>query len=211
MDPEDPGVQLPSLPPLRRLELHGILPGKFLFELLPDKIESLFFQGGPSIRNHRITFDDLEYNKKFPALQSLSVNDSSWFTLEALEHLLNTFQPPLRTLSLDSCPGLLLNASGLKLLANRDELKDLTELNIASMRDIDDKFATTIFEVLSKLKILDLSFTAVTGRTIRKFADARVLGSDSEPKLDRLVVRNCERISSDAVLYGREKGLEVVI
>ena len=78
------------------------------------------------------------------------------------------------------------------------------------MRGVDDVGARRIFTLLLDLKVLNLSYTQITGVTIRLFADARTSESAEGARLDRLVVRGCEGVSSDAVAYGRERGLEVI-
>ncbi|KAJ5225063.1 hypothetical protein N7468_006288 [Penicillium chermesinum] len=189
----DPDDVPPSLPPLRCLELRGLVPGRQALQLLPGKIESF------------------RYEQQFPALHSLVINDAGWFTVGTLVHFLSTFKPTLRTLSLDACPRFKPTDFHWDDFAGTPELQYLTDLSLASFRDIEDKYATKLFEFFSDLKSLNLSSTEITGLTIRKFADARNSDSHAVPKLDRLIVKNCERISSDAVLYGREKGLDVVI
>lgn len=90
------------------------------------------------------------------------------------------------------------------------ELRKLTELSISQMRDVDDNYARYLYQLLPELKVLNLSYTQITGVAIRAFADARVGISSKGPRLDRISVRGCEDVSSDAVTYGRQKGLEVI-
>ena len=61
---------------------------------------------------------------------------------------------------------------------------------------------------LSNLKVIHLSYTAVTGRAIKMLADARFSG-DKTTHIDRIYVRGCESVSSDAVAYGRNRGVEI--
>ncbi|KAJ5730964.1 uncharacterized protein N7483_005472 [Penicillium malachiteum] len=90
------------------------------------------------------------------------------------------------------------------------ELAKLEELGITHWRDLDDTYASALRQSFTHLKILDLSSTGITGCTIRELADSRASESDQGAKIDRLVVRGCEGVSSDAVAYGRAKGLDVV-
>lgn len=90
------------------------------------------------------------------------------------------------------------------------ELEKMTELSVTHMRGVDDVGSRRIFTLLLDLKVLNLSYTQITGVTIRLFADARTSDSREGAKLDRLIVRGCEGVSSDAIAYGRERGLDVI-
>ncbi|KAJ5580189.1 uncharacterized protein N7459_006174 [Penicillium hispanicum] len=198
-----------SLPPLRRLDLCGISPSANFLQVLPTSLEYLRLQAGPSRPPEMM---DLPENI-LPNLHTLIFNDSGWVTNDTLTAFLLAFKPPLRTLHLDQC----FNISGLTLLsilesqeAGFAELHKLTELSLSHMGDVTDNYARYLYKVLLELKVLNLSYTGITGVTIRMFADARAVDSRDGARLDRLFVRGCENVSSDAVAYGREKGLEVV-
>lgn len=188
-----------------------MVPGKCLLTLLADNIESLTIQGGPSLWIDGFTFHGIAQGKEFSALHTLIINDAAWLLADTLNQFLEAFKPNLHTLSLESCFRFSTAAFKFDLPTNEQALRNLADLNMANINGITDNAAMKLFETFPHLKSLNLSSTAITGRTIRKFADARASDSDKEPKLDRLLVKNCEDISSDAVQYGRDKGLEVII
>ena len=61
---------------------------------------------------------------------------------------------------------------------------------------------------MSDLKVVHLSYSAVTGRAIKMLADARFSG-DKMAHIDRIYVKGCENVSSDAIVYGRASGVEI--
>ena len=195
------------LPPLRRLDLRGVTPDTLFCDELPTSIEYLRLQGGPA---RHTAIDPPE--KTLPNLHTLIFSDTGWVTDEILTLFLLDFQPPIRVLHLDQC----FNVSWYNFLlimeneARNPELVKLTELSIAHMREANDNNARVLHKTFLDLKVLDMSYTGITGCTIRMFADARASGSAGVSRLDRLLVRGCEGVSSDAVAYGREKGLEIV-
>ncbi|KAJ5734112.1 hypothetical protein N7493_002898 [Penicillium malachiteum] len=205
LESQEPDLELP--PKLRRLDLRGIIPSPLLFSSLPENLEYLRFSGGNS---RPIPIEDTE--KKFPRLHTIILSDTSWVTQPALEVFLFDLQPPIRTLYLDKCFNLTWHGfiSIIEQQGRNPELAKLEELGITHWRDLDDTYASALRQSFTRLKILDLSSTGITGCTIREFADSRASGSDKGAKIDRLVVRGCEGVSSDAVAYGRANGLDVV-
>ncbi|KAJ5707947.1 hypothetical protein N7488_007748 [Penicillium malachiteum] len=207
---EDEHSQEPELeapPKLRRLDLRGITPSQLLFSSLPENLEYLRFSGGnPRPRPIEPT------EKKFSRLHTIIFSDAGWVTQPALELFLFDLQPPIRTLYLDKCFNLPWNGfvSIIERQGLNPELAKLEELGITHWRDLDDTYASALRQSFTHLKILDLSSTGITGCTIREFADSRASESDKGAKIDRLVVRGCEGVSSDAAEYGRAKGLDVV-
>ncbi|KAJ5565333.1 hypothetical protein N7513_001575 [Penicillium frequentans] len=196
-----------SLPPLRHLELRGISPDTFLLAYLPNSLESLILSGGPS-RPSPIT----RVPKTFPNLHTLIFSDTGWLSALSLWTLIIELQPPVRKLCLDQCFNLpwhaLINIIDER--ARNPNLAKLEELTITHVRTIDDVYTNVLLDAFPNLTFLDLSYTGITGCTIRTIADLRTSDSAKGPKIDRLIVRGCEGISSDAVAYGREKGLDVL-
>lgn len=145
-----------------------------------------------------------------PNLNTVIFNDSEWVTVQTLMIFLVQSPAPIRTIVIDQCPNVSASVLLVVLQARSrfPQSAALTELSISHLRDLDDAFVTELYTWLPQLKILNLSYTRITGCTIRMLADRRVSGDLH--KLDRLFVRGCEDLSSDAVAYGREKGLEVV-
>ncbi|KAJ5464560.1 uncharacterized protein N7458_000246 [Penicillium daleae] len=197
------------LPPLRRLELRGKTIEQDLCAILPTTIEHLHVQGGSA---RRPTYLELR-DGTLPNLHTLIFIDTGFISPQTLPVFLNDAQAPIRTLYLNECFNLkiydLFDMIQSTEVPN-PELESMTELSVTHMRGVDDVGARRIFTMLLDLKVLNLSYTQITGVTIRLFADARISESREGAKLDRLVVRGCEGVSSDAVAYGRERGLEVI-
>lgn len=148
---------------------------------------------------------------RLPNLNTVIFKDAGFVTAQTLGILLHESHGPIQTVHIDQCFNV--SASELKVVLAGQHLNPnfkLSELSISHMRDVNDAFVRFLFETLPHLKVLNLSHTRITGVTIRMCADARTSTSDGV-KLDRVFVRGCEDVSSDAVAYGRERGLEVII
>ena len=206
--PQTPGII--SLPPLRRLDLCGIAPQVNFFRALPPTLEYLRLHAGSSRPS---PLDVRDSDSPLPNLQTLIISDSGWVTDDTLTTIFNQFDSsPIRTLHLDQCFNLTGDAFLSLLMGRRAvELRKMTDLSMSHMRSVNDRFAELLSKQLLELKVLNLSYTRITGVTIRMFADVLAADSCEGPRLDRLFVRGCEDVSSDAVAYGREKGLEVVV
>jgi len=191
-------------PPLRRLDLRGLCLELDAFVKLPTSLEYLRIQGGPS----RPMVVDVPKGR-LPNLNTIIFHDVGFVTMEILETFILASHAPIQTLHLDRCFHISAYAfeSIFAYLDMNPDLK-LSELSVSHMQHVDDTFVRVLFKRLPLLQVLNLSHTDITGVTIRMCADAR--GSPDGVKLDRLFVRGCERVSSDAVAYGRERGLEVV-
>jgi F-box/TPR repeat protein Pof3 len=139
-------------------------------------------------------------------------SDTGWLNALSLQTLLIELQPPIRKLCLDQCFNLTWHAliNIIDERARNPNLAKLEELTITYFRAIDDVYANVLLDAFPNLTFLDLSYTAITGCTIRTIAELRTSDSAKGPRIDRLIVRGCEGISSDAVAYGREKGLDVI-
>jgi F-box/TPR repeat protein Pof3 len=175
------------------------------FVHLPTSLEYLRVVGGKSTP---IVLDALESN--LPNLNTVIFNDAGFVTGDILATLLLDTQAPIQTVHIDQCFNV--SAADLKAILARKHHSsnfDLSELSISHMRDVDDAFIRFLFGTAPDLKVLNLSHTRITGVTIRMCADAKASISDGV-KLDRLFVRGCEDVSSDAVAYGRERALEVI-
>lgn len=195
------------LPPLRRLDLRGLSLEDDFFTILPVSLEYLCVQGGSS---SIVRMD--QSIPQLPRLNTVVFRDVGWVTQDTLPLILSA-RPPIRTLHLEQC----FNFDALSLLLQAREFSvnsdigKLTELSISHMRESNDAEIQAIAKLLLDLKVLNLSYTNITGCTVRMLADARNLDTAECAKLDRLIVRGCEGLSSDAVAYGREQGLEMVI
>ncbi|KAJ5175624.1 uncharacterized protein N7482_001501 [Penicillium canariense] len=197
------------IPPLRRLELRGKTIEQDFCAILPSSIEHIHVQGGSA---RRPTYLELREGT-LPNLHTLIFIDTGFITNQTLPVFLNDAQAPIRTLFLNEC----FNLTIYDLVAMVEsqevpnpELEKMAELSLTHMRGVDDAGARRLYTLFLDLKVLNLSYTQITGVTIRLFADARASDSRDGAKLDRLFVRGCESVSSDAVAYGRERGLEVI-
>ncbi|KAJ5935742.1 hypothetical protein N7466_005289 [Penicillium verhagenii] len=194
-----------TLPPLRHLELRGIFPDTLLFAYLPTSLESLTISGGVA-RPNIVT----PVPKTFSNLHTLICSDTGWLSALNLRTMLFELQLPVRKLCLDRCFGLawLDFTEIVAERANNTALVNLQEFSLTHTQSLDDTYANVLVHAFPNLTLLDLSYTSITGCTIRMIAESRVSGS---VKIDCLILRGCEGISSDAVLYGREQGLDVVV
>lgn len=188
-----------GLPRLRRLYISGM---HFDHVELPRSLEYLQICGATSNNSHAFSPTDTQ----LPRLSTLIFNDVHWLTLEALQLLLGAGEVPLRVLHLGGCFGI----TGPKLVefAKNNQLDTLTELNIELQYFVDDRIVDALTSRMSDLEALNLCTTNVTGVTIKKLADAR---ESNTMKISRVNVKHCEGVSSDAVAYGRSRGLEVII
>lgn len=195
------------LPPLRRLHLRGLSVESDFFAFLPESLESLCIQGGSSA----IMAMDPSV-RQLLRLHTVILRDVGWVTRLTVALIVGV-KAPIRTLHIEQC----FNINGMDLVEGIQtglgvsDVGKITELSISHMRDVDDVTAQSLIKQLLDLKALNLSHTDITGCTVRLFADARNLDSGECARLDRLIVRGCEGVSSDAVAYGRGKGLEVVV
>ncbi|KAJ5108681.1 hypothetical protein N7456_005356 [Penicillium angulare] len=202
---DDPAMRPPPL--LRQIDFRGILPSPNLFTGLPKGLEYLRFSGGMA-RPLQLT----PPTETLPRLHTIIFVDAGWVTFDILQQFLFDAQPPVRKLYLDQC----FNVSWHEFLlimehkGRNPELDKLEELGVSHWRDVDDMYASVLRKSFPSLRVLDLSYTSITGCTIREFTDSRTSELDKGAKLDRIIVRGCESISLDAVAYGRQNGLEVI-
>lgn len=194
-------------PPMRRLDLRGLSVEHDFLNLLPDSLEYLCLQGGSSAR---CTLLD---GRQSPLsnLHTLIFRDTGWVSDLVIGTILRA-KPRLRTLHLDQC----FNFTAAEFSRYLDTyqssaLKDLTELNVSHMHGVDDYVVETHSKFLPSLKVLNVSYTIITGCVVRVLADATHDKTGEGAHLDRLIIKGCEGVSSDAVAYARERGLEVVV
>lgn len=185
---------------LRRFDISGLFAG-FTFDL-PPTIEHVRVHGGAGLGQPPFAF-----NRPLPNLQTLILEDTPWVTLGKIGLFLEQAKAPLRVLHLDSCVNIW--GSDLTSLRMYDNFNALTELSIYGMRSVNDEVTVTLTSKMSDLKVLNLSCTHITGCTIKMFADLRASNEDGKPRIDRLYVKGCDEVSSDAVVYGRAKGIEI--
>lgn len=176
--------------------------------MLPASVEYLHLREGPGA-----VFEIDLPDKRLPNLHTLIFNDCRWLCTAVLATFLFIAEPPLRILRVEECFNIHMEDLRPVLkdeLPHNQQISKITELGLVHVSGVDDEVARELFTMFPELKVLDLTRTEITGITIRMFADARASGSDEGANLDFLIVRCCDDISSDAVAYGRERGLEVI-
>ncbi|KAJ5109727.1 hypothetical protein N7532_002372 [Penicillium argentinense] len=207
-DPFD-GPTTGALWPLRRLELNGLTISQNFARILPTTLEYLSLSGGSAMTHH---FD--EPIPKLTKLHTLKLKDTRWMGPGTLPYLLAYTEAPLRVLHIEEAPRSATDALRIALSdasACNPELFKLAELSLASTQGVNYDFVKWISSHFMDLRVLDVSRTPITGLTIRDFAVAKVTtGQLALPNLDCLIVRGCEFVSSDAVEFGRQRGLQVI-
>ncbi|KAJ5177410.1 Tetratricopeptide-like helical [Penicillium coprophilum] len=147
-----------------------------------------------------------------PNLETLVFDNISWVNHFTLILFLIHSKAPLRSLHVNLC----YNIRGEEFISLLEdsaganpELRELTEVGVVGMSDLEDGNVEKLWALLPKLRTFNLSETRITGCTIRMFADAR----NEEPartKLESLVIKGCDGVSRDAIDYGRQMGLNIV-
>lgn len=195
-------MQFRKFPNLRHLDLSGIA---FTNEGqdFPPNMEYLRFHTG--VASWDFLMPDLDL---FKNLKTLIFNDVNWIRPLSLQKILSNTTSTLSILSLDSCVNMGL---GLRECTERGYFDHLTELSLSRLSKVDDDLLQMLLVRMYQVKALHLSYTAVTGRTVKMLADARVSEENKAAKVGRVFLKGCESVSSDAVAYGRARGLEVFI
>ena len=132
--------------------------------------------------------------------------DVPWVSNNTMLIFLVEAKAPLDVLHVDSCFRLRGTAFWHSLCQHAN---DLTELNVSHVIGINDDFSNLIVERMHKLKVIYMSYTDITGISIKTFADARA-SEGSVMKIERIHVKGCERVSPDAIAYGRAHGIEII-
>ncbi|KAJ5096322.1 hypothetical protein NUU61_005678 [Penicillium alfredii] len=196
------------LPPLRRIDFRGVTPGPNFLSVLPSTLEELHVQGGGSIS----PFLEIDATKTLPNLTSLVLKDLRWLDWQVFWALAVNSKAPLRALQIDACfnvnVGLFPRTMDEMVTVNPD-LKSLNHLSLVNMPDVTTDYVGELIEGFTKLKILDLSHTKITGFLVRVLADRRTDPNWNGAILEHVVVRGCESVSSDVVPYAEARGLHV--
>lgn len=167
---------------------------------MPPNLEFLRFNAGTA----NFTFSN-PVGPLLPNLKTLLLSDVKWVIPETLEWFLTNTETSLRVLGLDSCFRL---NNGVGDLIQNERFANLTELNLSRLPGVDDRVIDLVLANMSNLKVVHLSYTSVTGRSVKLLADARFSG-DKTTQIDRIYLKGCESVSSDAVAYGRARGVEI--
>jgi F-box/TPR repeat protein Pof3 len=184
------------------LDLSGIYIGDDFG--IPPSIEYLRISGGAAAAE--FPFSN-HLPVEFPKLRTLIFSDVPWVTNNTLLVFLVDAKAPLKVLHVDSC----FRLHGAPLTHHLCEHSNkLTELNISHIIGINDSVTSRIVEDMPNLRVINLSHTDITGISIKALTDAQP-SDDSPMKIERIYVKGCENVSSDAVAYGRSSGIEIII
>lgn len=191
-----------GIPRLRRLDLSFLSLNRL--DSLPPSIEYLRIRAANPFRMPSADSGHVQ----LPRLATLILSDLPWASLSTLEVLLESSKVPLRVLHVDCC--FRLTGSVLAgFVANSNKLDSLEEFNVSNCPEIDDKTVNVFITRMTKLKVLNISCTKITGCTVKDLADFRSSADSNTIKISRVYAKDCEELSSDAVAYGRARGIEI--
>ncbi|KAL1848762.1 hypothetical protein Plec18170_007773 [Paecilomyces lecythidis] len=200
-----------GFPRLRKLDLSGV--NLHRLSDLPMSLEDLRVHACRPIGP--FPFSEVT-EEQIPNLKILVLTDNNWITPETIALLV---KPTLRILHVDRCQRLTGNTN--ELIAACRQSLELEELNVSHLCNMDDKAMTKLAENLKELKCLNLSYTPISGLTLKALSDARMQQVKAEAegavitsenkliKIQRLYIRGCDGVASDAVAYGRASGMEI--
>lgn len=187
-----------SLKNLQSLDLSH--SGRFCFPLLPISVETLDLSSciydlyGVSESKARLKATHL------PALTGLSVAGDHYTTDPTVLSLLKANKGNLKSLNIKGCHNL--TPTDYYTLIREGFLDTVTQLGLG-VHNIGDEIIESIATNLSHLKILDLDSARVTGIGVK------ALALQKNRTLERLILKNCEYVSVDAVEYARARGIIV--
>ncbi|KAE8351867.1 hypothetical protein BDV28DRAFT_10935 [Aspergillus coremiiformis] len=200
--PYPPSFNPLDLPRLRRLDLSGIYISDDFS--LPPSLEFLRICGGAA--TNEFPFSNrrpIEFHK----LKTLMFNDVPWVSNDTMLIFFVEAKAPLEVLYVESCFRLHGTAFWDSLCQYASGLK---ELNMSHVLGVNDAFTSLIIQKMPALKTIHLSFTDISGVSIKTLANARTSG-DNVLKVDRIYAKGCQKLSSDAIAYGRACGIEIII
>ncbi|KAL4878283.1 hypothetical protein BJY04DRAFT_196144 [Aspergillus karnatakaensis] len=233
-----------DLPNLKKLDISGLyMSGDFG---LPPTLEFLRIRGGAAAEALPFAFTtpdpdpyteiagtesaasgnvDSQNQPPFhlPALTTLILSDVPWATPLTLASFLLSTKPTLRILHIDSC--FRVTAIAFIEILRQFEYGSgrgfkIETLNLAHIMGVDDASVSMVVMILEGLRVLNISFTDVTGVAIKAAVGMKrmalpgdgIAGGLDGPGggVECVYVKGCENISSDAIDYGRSKGLVIV-
>ncbi|KAL4917105.1 hypothetical protein BDW62DRAFT_218332 [Aspergillus aurantiobrunneus] len=207
--PYPPSFNPADLPHLQKLDLSGLYIGGDFG--LPSTLQFLRIRGGAAIEALPFATKATEEQSgqpqpfSLPSLTTLILSDVPWVTYLTLLAFVADAGAPLGVLHVDSC--FRVTAAALVPIL-REHGSQLNTLNVAHIMGIQDSTVAALVEGVRTLKVLNLSYTDITGVTVKTLADTKVAGDKSS--VECIYVKGCEGISSDAIEYGRSKGIVIV-
>ncbi|KAL4784531.1 hypothetical protein BJX76DRAFT_367621 [Aspergillus varians] len=207
--PYPPSFNPADLPHLQKLDISGLYIGGTFG--LPPTLQFLRIRGGAAIE--ALPFATPDANEQtglpqalhLPNLTTLILSDVPWVTYLTLVAFVADAQAHLEVLHTDSC--FRVTAATLMPII-REHALHLSTLNVAHIMGIQDSTVAALVEGVRTLKVLNLSYTDITGVTVKSLADGQT--AENKANVECVYVKGCERISSDAIDYGRTKGLSIV-
>lgn len=166
----------------------------FRFPLLPISVETLDFSSCLYDPSYLFHANDL------PALTGLSIADHYHISARSVLSLLKSSKGTLKTLNVKGCHNLF--SIDYFTLIQEGYLNMVTQLGLGSY-EVGDEIIESLATNLPHLKILDLDSTKVTGIGVK------ALALKESCMLERLILKNCEHVSTDATEYARSRGIIV--
>lgn len=81
--------------------------------------------------------------------------------------------------------------------------RSLSYLNISRIAEVDDRLTPVMIEQMPNLEVLDISFSSITGITIRRLVD-------SELNIKKIGARHLDTpLSRDAIDYAEKRGVQI--
>jgi F-box/TPR repeat protein Pof3 len=194
-------------PNLRTLEICNMnIYGTWAF---PETIEHLRL-----VDCHRHIFTpDCRVPPRLPNLKSLTISQYQWIDMEQVLRILQANDGALETLRLESCDNI--RAIDVPLLASQTRaIRNLKTLHLHGMGlyVLGDGIMLYFLGNTPKLEELHVPNTGVTGSIIKRillYADGRDNHRDF-PRLKLLNLKGCGDVSSEALEWGRARGLKIM-
>ncbi|KAL4901777.1 hypothetical protein BDW74DRAFT_159496 [Aspergillus multicolor] len=206
--PYPPSFNPADFPHLKKLDISGLYIGGSFG--LPSSLEFLRIRGGAALEALPFaTVDETSEDPQtqpldLPNLTTLIFSDVPWVTHLTLQAFVIEAKVPLDVLHVDSC----FRITAASLFPILRAGSHLHTLNVSHIMGIEDSTVAVFVDALKTLKVLNLSFTEITGVTIKALVDTQT--ADDKSSVECVYVKGCERVSSDAIEYGRSHGLVVV-
>ncbi|KAL2824781.1 hypothetical protein BDW59DRAFT_147079 [Aspergillus cavernicola] len=201
--PYPPSFNPLDFPHLQKLDMSGLYIGGDFG--LPPSLQFLRIRGGAAIEALPFASATEDQPLHLPNLTTLIFSDVPWATYDTLYSFLVDAKAPVSVLHVDSCLRVMAEML-IRILCEHDSR--ISTLNVAHIMGIDDMALPRLFGGVRTLKVLNLSYTDITGVTIKTLVDSRI--ADDKANVECVYVKGCEGISSDAIEYGRSRGLVIV-
>jgi F-box/TPR repeat protein Pof3 len=207
--PYPPSFNPADLPRLQKLDISGLYIGGTFG--LPPTLQFLRIRGGAAIEALPFATPTTDESNgqlqplHLPNLTTLIFSDVPWVTHLTLMAFVANAGAPLEVLHVDSCFRV---PAAILVSILREHGAHLNTLNLAHVMGVQDSTVAVLVGGVRSLNVLNLAYTDITGVTIKALADSQM--AEDTANVECLYVKGCEGISSDAIDYGRSKGLVIV-